>query len=228
MRHCYEWSISLLAAHVCSPLPFVLFCSLYSVVLAALLSYSNSVQMSLSRQSRLMGEAVNEPTILFMPLPTSQYQQLLRIQRRIWSLILTLHPALEHILQTQRAARHAIEHSLFRAPLFTDELRVMIDRVREVLDRCVAALQTGAQVDGEQTEAVVGVVVEMEAAFATHMNGIAQSVREGKTSMFPSEVLVPITVFLYSAVRLAEQVLILSSGVQRLLELEHPSGYDDQ
>ena len=196
-------------------------------VLAALLSNSNSVQMSLSRQTRLLGEATNEPAILFTPFPSGQYLQLYKTQRRIWALILTLHPALEQILQTQRSARHAVEDRLFRAPLFTDELRAMIEQVRNILDKCVCALQTGAQVDGEQTEAVAGVVVEMEAAFASHMNGIAQNVREGKTSMLPSEVLVPITVFLYSAVQLAEQVLILSSGVQRLLELEHPSGYDD-
>ena len=197
-------------------------------MLAALLSYSNSVQMSLSRQTRLLGEAGNEPAILFTPFPSGQYQQLFKIQRRIWSLILTLHPALEQIVQTQRAARHEVEDRLFRAPLFTDEMRAMIDQVRNILDRCVLALQTGAQVDSEQPEAVAGVVIEMEAAFASHMNDIAQNVREGKTSMLASEVLVPITVFLYSAVQLAEQVLILSSGVQRLLELEHPAGYDDQ
>ena len=50
---------------------------------------------------------------------------------------------------------------------------------------------------------------------------------KGRPSILPSDVIVPITVFLYSAVQLAEQVLILSSGVQRLLELEHPAGYDD-
>ena len=103
----------------------------------------------------------------------------------------------------------------------------MVSQVRLVLDRCVLALQTGARVDGEQTEAVVEVVVEMKTAFAAHLNDIALSAREGKTLMLATEVLVPITVFLYSAVQLAEQVLILSSGVQRLLELERPLDYDD-
>ena len=196
-------------------------------MLSALLSYSVSVQMSMSRQTRLLSEAQNEPAILFTSFPTGQYQQLARMQRRIWSLILTLHPALEQIVQTQRSARHAVEDRLFNTPLFTNELRAMIDQVRLILDKCVLALQTGAEADSEQTEMVAAVVVEMEAAFASHMNDIAQNVREGKTRMLPSEVLVPITVFLYCAVQLAEQVLILSSGVQRLLELEHPTGYDD-
>ena len=183
--------------------------------------------MSLSRQARLLGEALNEPSTLFTPFPAGQYQQLMRTQRRIWSLILTLHPALEVIVHTQRSARRAVEDRLFRVPLFNAEMRVMIEQMRLVLDKCVMALQTGAHVDGEEMELVVALVVEMEAAFASHMNDIAQNVRDGKTRMLASEVLVPITVFLYSAVQLAEQVLILSSGVQRLLELEAPTSYDD-
>ena len=112
--------------------------------------------------------------------------------------------------------------------MFNNEMAVMIDQLGVVLDGCVRLLQTGVQsVDRVEIGVVVALVVEMEAAFAAKMNDIAQNVREGKTRMLPSEVLVPITVFLYSAVQLAEQVLILSSGVQRLLELEAPSSYDD-
>ena len=183
--------------------------------------------MSLSRQTRLLGEALNEPSTLFTPFPAGQYQQLHRIQRRIWSLVLTLHPALETIVHTQRSARQAVEDRLFRVPLFNNEMRVMIEQMRLVLDKCVNALQTGAHVDGEEMELVVALVVEMESSFAAHMNDIAQNVREGRTRMVASEVLVPITVFLYSAVQLAEQVLLLSSAVQRLLELEAPTSYDD-
>ena len=200
-------------------------------MLAALLSHSSTVHMSLSRQTSLVAEALNEPSTLFTPFNTAQYQQLHRTQRRIWSLILTLHPALDTLLHTQRQTRHLVQHRLLshhHTPrLFNAEMRTMLSQMAAVLDRCVAALQTGAAVEVEEMELVVALVVEMEAAFAAKMNEIAQNVREGKTRMLPSEVLVPLTVFLYSAVQLAEQVLILSSGVQRLLELERPLDYDD-
>ena len=204
----------------------VICCCCSVTVLAALLSHSSSVQMSLARQLRLLGEADSEPSTLIVPFALGHYQQLRRTQRRIWSLILTLHPALEQIVHTQRSARQAVAERL-RVPLFKAELRVMIEQTGLVLDKCVVALQTGAHADGEEMELIVALVVEMEAAFASHMNDIAENVREGKTSMLPSEVLVPITAFLYSAVQLAEQVLILSSGLQRLLELEAPTSYDD-
>ena len=183
--------------------------------------------MSLSRQTRLLGESVNDPSILFAPFPVGQYQQLYKTQRRIWSLIITLHPALEQIQLAQRSTRRVVEERLFRGPLFVDDLRAMIEQVRVILDRCVLALQTGAAEDGERAEQVAAVVSEMDAAFAARTNDVALMVREGKTAPLPTEVVVPFTVFLYSAVQLAQQVLILSSGVQRLLELEHPAGYDD-
>ena len=185
------------------------------------------MQTSLARQTRFLGEAITEPSTILAPFPSAQYRQLYRTQRRIWSLILTLHPALEVIVAVKCSTRRAVERRLFRTVQFNAELRVLLERMRLVLDRCVVALQTGAQVDSEQAEQMAAVVVEMEAAFAAHMNDIAQSVREGKTAMFASEVMVPFTVFLYSAVQLAQQVLILSSGVQRLLELEAPTSYDD-
>ena len=201
-------------------------------MLQALVSSSHSVQMSLSRQARLLGEAIHEPATFFHTFPAEAYQRLASVQRRIWCSILTLEPALRAVLEEQMRhredGRHARgEEELFDVPLFAHDLQLMMPQMTAVLSQCSAGLQTGRMRSRAEMRLMSSTVQKMEGAFAEAMNGLAQRVREGKTRMMRSQAIVPLAVFLYSASQLTEQVLILEAHVRTLLELERPKGYDD-
>ena len=202
-------------------------------MLQSLLSASHSVQMSLARQTRLLGESMHEPTTFFYNFPSEAYQRLASTQRRIWCLVLTLEPALRSILEEQ--VQHQTTHGqqrggaeeLFDVPLFGHDLQLMMPQVMRVLTQCSAGLQSGSLLSRAEMRSMSSRVQQMEGKFASSMNELAQRVRQGKTSMMKSQAIVPLAVFLYSAAQLTEQVLIMEAQVRRLLELERPRGYDD-
>ena len=200
-------------------------------MLRLLLSNSNSVQMSLSRQARLLDEALHEPVRFLTVFPQQQYKQLRNIQRRIWCLIITLEPAIRQVLaeaaDSADLAVRAVEEELFDVQSFRGEMAVMMREMTALLLECSLSLQTGRMGEEHQLSLVVSMVSSIQCRFAASMNAVADRVRQGKTAMMSSRAIVPVTVFLYSAVQLAEQVLLLRAGVRRLLELERPHGYDD-
>ena len=183
--------------------------------------------MSLSRQVRLLGEVNSEPATFFSRFPYTAYDELMRTQRRIWSLILTLEPALRDILVTQAAAAAEVEAQLFDIPVLRLHVQTLMHHIQHVLRACVDALECGQAPESEEMRAVVDAVHSMESGFALEMNDMAKRVREGRMKMMASVAIVPITVFLYAAVQLAEQVLVLQAAIHRLLQLEQPHSYDD-
>ena len=208
--------------------------------LRSLFSATNSVQQSLARQHRLMSEAVFEPTWFVASFPAAQYQLIMRTERRIWCLILTLEPALEAILEQHRRALDCdaqgeygrleeleAEEAMFDVTAIRYDIQLMAREMGALLNSSAAQLQSGRTEQSQQLEAVVCIVQAVEAAFASSMNEMAARVREGQGRLLRSEQIVPIAVFLYSAAQLAEQVLILDSAVRRLLEVEQPTTYDD-
>ena len=195
-------------------------------LLNAMLTSSSAVQMSVSRQLRLLGEAVNEPVTFFWSFPTAAYQELIAVQRRVWALVTTLEPALRDVLYTQATAVARVEQQLFDLPVFRSHLQQLIKHTRHVLAGCVEALRTGRP-NQDAAREVVKQVHEMEAGFASTMNDMAKRVREGRTRFMDSRAIVPITAFIYCAIALAEQVLVLEASVNRLLQLEQPQTYDD-
>ena len=192
-----------------------------------MLSASSSVQMSLSRQARLLSEVSSEPATFFSRFPFAAYEELMRVQRRIWSLILTLEPALRDILVTQAAAAAEVEAQLFDIPVLRMHVHALMGHIQHVLRVGVDALRTCRASDSEEMKAVVDTVHSMESGFALEMNDMAKRVREGHMQLMDSKAIVPITVFLYAAVQLAQQVLVLQAGINRLLQLEQPQTYDD-
>ena len=207
---------------------------LLTAVLRSLLASSNSVQMSLSRQVRLLDEATNEPLRFLYPFPARQYTQLRGIQRRIWCLVLTLEPALRSILAEQpeagsgQATPQQVEAELFDVDVFRGDMRVLMQEVVSVLHDCGRWLETGqaAAADGG-LDVVVSTVQSILSRFVSAMNEMGDRARAGLTSLMPSRAIVPITVVFSSAMQLAEQVLVLRGAVRRLIELERPRGYDD-
>ena len=190
--------------------------------------------MSLSRQSRLLGEAWNEPVLWFTSFPADSYKQLAVTVRRIWCLVLTIEPALEHILRRQKLSRSLdptadplLQEELLEVAGVRTEMRLMMREADAVLDRCCRALKDGRMEGRARVGRIVRCVAGIERAFAETVNEISRRVREGRARIVSSETIVPVAVFLSSAVQLAEQVLILDATVGRLLELEQPKGYDD-
>jgi hypothetical protein len=217
-----------------------------NALLQSLLSSSSSVQMSLSRQARLLSEAVNEPVLIFNSFPSTAYRHIANTQRRIWCLILTIEPALELILryqqqriataQTPSAAAAAassgssltVKEEMFDLAAMRGEVRVLTAEALSLLSGCVSALQSGRPAKrGDGVTTVVREVRSLEKKFATNLNAIATRTREGCGLMLSSEAIVPIAVFLFAVVQLSEQLLILDAGVRRLLELEQPAAYED-
>ena len=201
-------------------------------LLQSLVSTSHSVQMSLSRQERLLGEASHEPATFFYTFPVDSYQRLASTQRRIWCLVLTLEPALRCLLEEQwqhqrRTAGDEEMEELFNVPVLGAELQRLVPQMLEVLSACSVGLQSGCLMPRAGMRGISTTVQKMEGAFADSMNDLAQRVREGKTAMMRSQAIVPLAVFLYSAAQLVEQVLTLEAQVRRMLELERPQGYDD-
>ena len=208
-----------------------------NAALQALFSTTNSVQLSLDRQYRLLGEAVSEPTFFVTTFPAAQYSLITRTERRIWSLILTIEPALEQILEQHKRAladdgydrldELEAEEAMFDVSAIRSDIQLMSNEMATLLTSSAAQLQSGQTEQSQKLEAVVCIVQAVEAAFATSMNEMAARVREGQGRLLRSEQIVPIAVFLYSAAQLAEQVLILDSAVRRLLQVEQPTTYDD-
>ena len=211
-----------------------------NAALQALFSTANSVQLSLARQYRLLGEAVSEPIFLFGTFPAAQYSLITRTERRIWCLILTIEPALEQILEQHKRAltedgrggydrlgELEEEEAMFDVSAIRSDIQLMASEMATLLTSSAAQLQSGQTEQSHKLEAVVCIVQAVEAAFATSMNEMAARVREGQGRLLRSEQIVPIAVFLYSAAQLAEQVLVLDSAVRQLLEVEQPTTYDD-
>ena len=207
--------------------PFLSLLSLCVSVLSSLLSDSSRVQLSLSRQTRLLGEVNSEPATFFSRFPLPAYEELMRIQRRIWSLVLTLEPALRDILLTQAKAAAEVEAELFDLPVMRSHIKALIGHIQQVLRSAVSALRTGKASNEEEVRVVVETVHAMEAGFSDELNDMARRVKEGRMKMMHSKAIVPVTCFLYSAVQLAEQVLVLEAAINRLLQLEQPQAYDD-
>ena len=202
-------------------------------LLQSLVSTSHSVQMSLSRQERLLGEASHEPVTFFFTFPLNSYQRLASTQRRIWCLVLTLEPALRCLLEEQmRHQRRTVREGevleeLFNVPVLGAELQRLVPEMLEVLTACSVGLQSGYLKSRAEMRGMSISVQKMEGAFADSMNDLAQRVREGKTAMMRSQAIVPLAVFLYSAAQLVEQVLTLEAQIRRMLDLERTQGYDD-
>ena len=201
-------------------------------VFRSLLISSHSVQMSLSRQSRLLTEALSEPILFFTNFPTDTYQQLVITQRRIWQLVLTIQSTLEHILQQQKHSlihptSQLVREELFHVSAVGGDMRRMMDEVIHLLRRCGTGLQQGRLVGEVHVDQVVRSVHGIERQFVEQLNQISQRVRSGQAKMLSSRAIVLIAVFFHSAVQLAEQVLIFNASVCRLLELERPKSYDD-
>ena len=195
--------------------------------------------MSLSRQSRLLTEAVNEPVLLFSNFASDAYTQISSTQRRIWCLVLSGQAALEQVLQRHKDALAHLPSSsdgdddaqLLDVAGVWREMRTMMEEVDAVLLRCSKGLQEGRLATEPQDEARVRVIVRgvqaIERKFATRLNAISERVREGSGRLVSSATIVPVAVFLFSVVQLAEQVLVLNEGIRRLLDLDHPKAYDD-
>ena len=111
------------------------------------------------------------------------------------------------ILLTQRSARHdGGVTGLFRAPLFADDMRAMMDAgARHTRYAACWPCRPAREQDGERAEAGGRQWWwQMEAAFAVaHQRGGAAWCARARRAMLATEVMVPITVFLYSAVQLA-------------------------
>ena len=192
--------------------------------------------MSLSRQSRLLGEAVNEPAVLFTTLPTDAYRHIGLTQRRVWCLVLTMQPALEQLLQRQRlqlltpaaASSGLLREEMLDVAGLWREMNLMMDEVDRVLVRCTRLLEEGK---GGGDEGGARVIVQgvqgIEREFERSLHRISSEVRQGTASIVSSETIVPVAVFLCSAVQLAEQALILEAALARLLQLDQPKAYDD-
>ena len=211
-----------------------------NAALQALFSTANSVQLSLARQYRLLADAASEPTFFFSPMPTAQYALITRTERRIWCLILTIEPALEMILEQHKRALEddgrggygrlgelEEEEAMFDVSAIRSDIQLMSTEMSTLLTSSATQLQSGQTEQSQKLEAVVCIVQAVEAAFATSMNEMAARVREGQGRLLRSQQIVPISVFLYSAAQLAEQVLVLDTAIRRLLEVEQPTTYDD-
>ena len=195
--------------------------------------------MSLSRQSRLLTEAVNEPAVLFTTFPADAYRHIGLTQRRVWCLVLTIQPALEQLLQRQRTQlltplgpSSLLREEMFDVAGLWKEMKGMMSEVDRVLGRCTRVLEDGrgrggGGGDGRGERVIVKGVQGIEREFARSLNDLSRKVREGRASIVSSETIVPIAVFLYAAVQLAEQTLILDAALARLIQLEQPKAYDD-